>query len=164
MVSCFGSAYHVYALAFSPDGTLLASGGRGAVKLWGATGRLLLGLNLGDRLTGLAFAADGKGLVASSLTSRVTLLDLEAGQGVLTLHCLPTSIGRVCFSADGKRIAAVAHDWHVAAWEGDSGWLLFHTHGPRGGTADNAGLAVSQDGRFLAVSAGKGVHRPVVRP
>ena len=53
---CRGSVFDVYAVAFSPDGTTLASCGRNEVKLWDlATGQLLLDLKGGNYLVSLAF-------------------------------------------------------------------------------------------------------------
>jgi WD40 repeat protein len=52
-------------------------------------------------------------------------------------------------------LAALSHDWQVAVWDRVAGRLL-HVHEITGGansTADNAGLAFSHDGRFLAAAA-----------
>ncbi|MCI0541587.1 MAG: hypothetical protein L0Z50_40835, partial [Verrucomicrobiales bacterium] len=55
-----GSPMHIYTVAFSPDGTLLASAGRYGATLWDvATGRFLLRLRLEDFQTSLAFSPDG---------------------------------------------------------------------------------------------------------
>src|SRR5207249_7136758 len=84
-----GSAYQVYALAFSPDGATLVSGGRETTKLWDAgTGRLLLELN-SDFVRGLAFSPDGRKLIVSDEHTYGPpgsyLWDLEHGRGIQTL-------------------------------------------------------------------------------
>ena len=49
---CAGSFYSVNALAFSPDGTLLAGGGRTRIQLWDvATGNYVLDLDYDDYVT-----------------------------------------------------------------------------------------------------------------
>ncbi|HUR53530.1 MAG TPA: serine/threonine-protein kinase, partial [Gemmataceae bacterium] len=58
---CHGSAYAVYALAFSPDGVTLVSAGRNHPRLWDvATGRLLLELGNMDYVHGITFSPDGR--------------------------------------------------------------------------------------------------------
>src|SRR5205823_2194322 len=111
-----GSAYQVYALAFSPDGATLVSGGRETTKLWDAgTGRLLLELNTGDFVRGLAFSPDGNKLIVSDESEFGTtgsyLWDLENGRGIQTLRGLSAQVSRICFSADGRLVAALSHDW-----------------------------------------------------
>jgi WD40 repeat protein/tRNA A-37 threonylcarbamoyl transferase component Bud32 len=156
---CHGSGNDVFALAFSPDGMILATGGRGPTRLWDAAGgRLLLQLGSGDHITGLAFSSDGKRLAVSSRNhpfhrGSVLLWDLQFGQGIETLYGLTRRVSKVCFSPDGRRLAALAHNWDVAIWDIDKGHLLRKLEAPRGVSADNAGLAFSHDGRHLGFSA-----------
>src|SRR5205814_10344798 len=58
------SHYDVSALAFNSDATLLATGGRGEVKIWDvANENALLELAGLDGVTALSFAPDGQGLL-----------------------------------------------------------------------------------------------------
>jgi WD40 repeat protein len=153
---CRGSPYDVYAVAFSPDGTLLATGGRGHVRLYNtATGRFVLHLDFADYVTHLAFAPDGRQLAASSRVDlrRVAVWRLEDGRGLRTLRGLGTQIARVCLSPDGKRLATLAQDWQVGVWDLDTGRLLRLLKARQGVTPDNAALAFSPDGRRLAFCA-----------
>ena len=70
---CRGSQYDIYAVAFSPDGTTMASAGRTQAKLWDvATGRLLLSLIYRNTMTALAFSPDGTRLAVGSKTAHRT--------------------------------------------------------------------------------------------
>jgi eukaryotic-like serine/threonine-protein kinase len=154
---CRGRDSNIYAVAFSPDGTTLTSGGRGPVEIWDvATGRLLLDVSTGDYISGLDFAADGTRLAVSTLghtyPPNVSVWKLEFGRGIQTFRGLAAQVSRVCFSADGSRLAALSDDWEVGVWDLNSGQLLRIIEAPRGEFADNAPLAFSPDGRHIAFS------------
>jgi WD40 repeat protein/tRNA A-37 threonylcarbamoyl transferase component Bud32 len=126
---CRAGPFDVFAVCFTPDGTTLASGGRGPVRLFDTeTGRLLLKLEGGDYVSGLAFAAGGRRLAASSLggfgVGKAHVWQVEDGRGIRTLRGLSSQISQVCLSADGRRLAALAHNWRVGVWEAGSGRLL----------------------------------------
>jgi WD40 repeat protein len=151
-------------LAFSPDGTILASGGYVAVRLSDATsGDHLLDLTGGSEITtGLAFSRDARTLARSAITlfrdARCYVCELGYGRGVRTFRGLAAPAERVWFAANGSRLAAVAQDLRVAVWEMKTGRLLFRFPGPPGVTADNVALAFSRDGRYVAVAGGEEVQ------
>jgi len=66
-------------LAFSPDGSTLASGTFGSVMLWDASTQQLIGnpLEWGNPVTSLSFTPDGRAL-ASADGEQVVLWDLDA--------------------------------------------------------------------------------------
>jgi serine/threonine protein kinase/WD40 repeat protein len=154
-----GSHYRVSALTLAPDATLLATGAHGEVRLWdAANGRLLLVLHGPNEVLGLTFSPDGRRLVLGGQHSNVfdgsSIWELEPGRGTRTLHGLTGQVAQVCWSRDGKLLAALAHNWEVAIWDLDRGLLRGVLEVPRGFTADNAGLAFSPDGRLFAFAAG----------
>ncbi|MFI5461266.1 MAG: hypothetical protein ACHRXM_38170 [Isosphaerales bacterium] len=153
---CRGSYYDVYAVAFSPDSTTLASAGRHCAKLWDATtGHPLLDLPSGDFTNGLAFSPDGRRLaIGSSIWNGVIVTDLENGRGIQSLRGLSGQVARVIFSPDGRQIAALSHDWRIAIWDLGTGHLKHLLEAPRGLVADHAALAFSPDGSRFAVATG----------
>jgi WD40 repeat protein len=105
-------------VAFSPDGSRLASTGRGLVRIWDvATGRELLTL-IGHRqgVTGVAWSPDGKRLVSNGVDDTVRLWDLATGQELLQFRHTQEFTSRVAFSRDGSRIVLAAHN-HIVLWE-----------------------------------------------
>jgi WD40 repeat protein/serine/threonine protein kinase len=114
------------AVAFSPDGTRLASGSSGRfvapgaeVKVWDAqTGKELLTLkgHTGD-VTCIAFSPDGRRLATGSFDQTVKLWDLASGQELLTFKGHTGEVRGVAFSPDGRRLASAAADNTVKVWD-----------------------------------------------
>lgn len=157
---CVGGHYHITAVAFSPDGTILASGGRGPINLWDVgTGRLLLESQWGDYITDLAFSPDGACLAMSAENKNppypagLAVWRLEFGRGIQTLRGLSGEVSKVCLSPDGRRCAALSHRWEVGVWDVADGRLLRIFETPVGQFADNASLAWSPDGEHLAFAS-----------
>ena len=159
---CRGSYHDIYAVAFSPDGVTLASSGRGATKLWDvATGSLLLNVGAGDFAGCLAFSPDGGKLAVGSTPplcpsgGGLSVWSLEPARGLQTLRGLEGQVAKVCFSRDGRLLAALGHNWEVAIWDLPNGFLRHVLTAPRGLVADNSALAFSPDGSRFAFSAGR---------
>ncbi|MGO9114458.1 MAG: protein kinase domain-containing protein [Thermoguttaceae bacterium] len=159
---CRGNHYDVCAVAFSPDGATLASSGHGPAKLWDlATGSLLLNLNAGGITCCLAFSPDGRKLavgsvdLASPSVGQLSVWSLEPARGLERLHGLEGQVAKVCFSHDGRLLAALGHNWEVAIWDLPNGFLRHVLAVPQGLTADNSAMAFSPDGRRFAFTAGR---------
>jgi serine/threonine protein kinase/WD40 repeat protein len=160
-----GAGDETRVLAFSPDGTMLASAGRPhGGSIWDvATGRRLLNFATIDYTTALAFSPDGTHLASSSwypfernpsLQARTWILALDQERGVRHLRGIPGSVWKVVFSRDGKRVAALSKDWWAGVWERDTGRLIRLCAVPRGLYHGHGDLALSPDARSLAVAAG----------
>jgi WD40 repeat protein len=107
-------------LAFSPDGTTLASlNWDDSVRLWDVASRRLVGSPLTghtDAVLSVAFSPDGKTLASGSFDNSVRLWDVASHRPVsapLTAH--KDAIGSVAFSPDGKTLAS-SDDKSVQLW------------------------------------------------
>jgi len=108
-----GRSEAVWALAFSPDGNLLASGGHeGTIKLW----NVVTGKNaatLPRQISGifsLAFSPDGKKLASGSTNGTIMLWDVGPAKNLATLDRHGTRVDAVVFSPDGKTLASASYD------------------------------------------------------
>ncbi|MBL9136853.1 MAG: protein kinase [Verrucomicrobiales bacterium] len=156
---CRGAHHQVSSLAFSPDGMMLASGGRGPTRLWDfCTGKPLLDLPEGDYVGALDFSENGKWLAVSANhrgpSGRVVVAEIRNGHGITQLRGLASSITKVVLSGDGSLVAALGMAWEVGVWDHRQGKLRHHLEVSRGYMADNAAIALSPSGRWLAYASG----------
>jgi WD40 repeat protein len=115
-----GHRNDVDAVAFSPDGKRLASGGRDAVlKLWDVDAGTQVREFKGHTgiIQCLAFSPDGKTLASGSWDQSVRLWDLATGRQVLALDERRGGLRGVQSSPDGNRVVAVGGDNAVHVWD-----------------------------------------------
>jgi WD40 repeat protein len=99
-----------HALAFSPDGTILATAGAlGQVKLWDAkSGKHLRDLqDHQSPVLALAFSADGKKLTSAGSRAEVYTWDLQRGKQESAVELGPVGLSGAVFSPDGKTLAGI---------------------------------------------------------
>jgi RNA polymerase sigma factor (sigma-70 family) len=160
------------AIAYRPDGKLLAVGGSPAdekglprdvtpVTLWDATtGKEMLKLKgQPGYIRGVAFSPDGKTLAVASMgqdrpgqpwLGYAHLWDVERGKDLIELK-VEEEVWSVAFSPDGKLVATGGGNGNIRLWDPATGKELAKL---KSGAPAICALVFSPDGRMLAAGGG----------
>jgi WD40 repeat protein len=108
-----------YALAFTPDGLRLVTGGLGTkVQLWEVPSGRLVDEWVGHSayITCLAISPDGRTLATGSGKGLIRLWSLEERAELLTLPAHEFHVESLRFSSDGRLLASAGRDGRVRLW------------------------------------------------
>ncbi len=148
-----GHAFDVRGVAFSPDGTLLATASADkTARLWDtATGqatRTLTGHAIDVR--GVAFSPDGTLLATASADKTVRLWDTATGHAIRSLAGHSKAVHGVAFSPNGTLVATASADKTARLWDTATGHAIRTLAGH---TSDVAAVAFSPDGTLVATAS-----------
>jgi len=144
----------VTSIAFSPNGKVLAAGGRNnELKLWDlSSGEVLHTLigHQGETISGISviFSPDGSMLASGNDDDfNVKLWDVSSGEVLRTLSGHKYGVNSVTFSPDGRILASGSNDDTVKLWDITSGETLRTLSGHEKNVNS---VAFSPDGSMLA--------------
>jgi RNA polymerase sigma factor (sigma-70 family) len=168
-----GHGLFLFAVAFSPDGCLLASAAGsfdeaaaarlelnvhylGELKLWNlATGKEIASLQgHSQRVTCVAFCPDGKALVSGGQDGTIRLWEVATGKQRACMVAGPGWVRSIAVSPDGGTLASASDDGVIKLWELATQQVrALKGEGEGQGRRGVTSLAYSEHGRTL-VSGG----------
>jgi uncharacterized protein YcbK (DUF882 family) len=149
----------VRAVACSPDGRLLASGGHdGKIRIWsaesGALARTLEGHGLW--VTALAFSPDGKRLASGGFDRRLRLWEVASGRQLRKLWGHIRYLVGLAFDRTGRLLVSASADRTARVWGVSDGTSRAHLIGHLRGLV---GVAVHPSGKTVLTASGDGTLR-----
>jgi WD40 repeat protein/tRNA A-37 threonylcarbamoyl transferase component Bud32 len=147
-----GHSDYVYALAWSPDGKYIASGGKDKrVQVWDAVSRqqFFIGTGHDELIWVVAWSPDGKYIASGSWDHTVRVWNISAKNTALIYRGHTARLLALAWSPDGKYIASASGESErkIGIWEVTSGKNALPFIGLS--HAINA-LAWSPDGKYIA--------------
>lgn len=110
----------IQALAISPDGRFLATGGaESSIQLWQLSDRRPFAILQGhtSSIYGLAFSLDGKTLASSGGDQTIRLWDPQTGELIQTLQGHTSVVEAVVFHPNGRQLISGSSDETIKVWD-----------------------------------------------
>lgn len=164
LMTLSGHTDKIYAVAFSPDGTRLASSSYDqTVRIWNmASGEVLLTLDQPASSKGVAWSPDGQRIVAVTNiapdnNAYLRVWNAQTGEIQLDIPLGNSRTGSVVFSPDGSKILVGMQETYVAyVLSAQSGEIVVTLTGH---TSLVPGVAYSPDGNSIATASHDGTVR-----
>lgn len=107
----------VQSIAFSPDGSLLATGGYRSIKIWRKESlESRIALDQTGEIKAATLSADGKKLALATADHSITVYDLARGKTSPEMKGHADAITSLRFAPDGARIASGSADKTLRVW------------------------------------------------
>jgi WD40 repeat protein len=149
----------VLSVAWSPDGTQIASGSQDrTARLWQwPSGKELFVLKEhGDTVNRVCFAPDGKALYTASTDHNLRRYDLPACTLLRTYSGHNEAVSAMAVSADGKKLVSAGIEPALKWWNADTGDVIANAGGHSAAVNE---MAISKDGKTLITASADNTAR-----
>jgi sugar lactone lactonase YvrE len=147
----------VLAVAISPDGNILVSGGLDGLRVWTLNPRrpLYKLAGIGNPVYALSFNPNGYIMASGNGDGRVQFWNVREGTFISEFFPHQEAITGVAFTPDGKSLITASNDRSIKIWDLESGQLI---HTLSGHTDKIRAIALNPDGRTLATGSNDGIR------